>query len=302
MHPGLPHPGRAPGRRHPLQLDNGDRGRERLRQDPALPPAPPLRPAPPLPRRPLRLLPLPPLRPPPTPPPPPPPLQQHQQPQPPRQHPRPPPPLRRRPPLPPPPPRLPPPPPPPPLPVKLIVIDSIALLFRSEFDNSPADLRRRSNLFFRIAGTLKAQARRFGLAVVVTNHVVDLVDSEGVRVGDLGEMWSSGRRVGAALGLAWATCVNSRLFLSRTDEVVGREADGEWRLRTRRRIHVLFAPHLPQASCEYQILRDGVFGHADHRTCCTASKSLLVGFQRLKNRTPFQNPRPNAATEFYANL
>ncbi|KAK9127982.1 hypothetical protein Syun_016779 [Stephania yunnanensis] len=147
-----------------------------------------------------------------------------------------------------------------PLPIKLIVIDSIAVLFRSEFDNSPAELRRRSNLFFRIAGMLKMQARRFGLAVVVTNQVVDLVESEGFRVGNLGGMWSSGRRVGAALGMAWASCVNSRLFLSRSDEVVGREGDGELRVRTRRRIHVVFAPHLPEGSCEYQILREGVFG------------------------------------------
>ncbi|PKI34682.1 hypothetical protein CRG98_044942 [Punica granatum] len=34
------------------------------------------------------------------------------------------------------------------LPVKLIIIDSIAELFRSEFDNTPLDLKRRSSMFF----------------------------------------------------------------------------------------------------------------------------------------------------------
>ncbi|PRQ37431.1 putative P-loop containing nucleoside triphosphate hydrolase [Rosa chinensis] len=38
------------------------------------------------------------------------------------------------------------------LPVRLIVIDSIAALFRSEFGNNPLDLKRRSFLFFEISG------------------------------------------------------------------------------------------------------------------------------------------------------
>lgn len=151
--------------------------------------------------------------------------------------------------------------------MKLIVIDSIAVLFRSEFDNSLVDLKRRSALFFRIAGVLKMQARRFGLAVVVTNQVVDLVEDggvSGVRVGNLRGLYSSGRKVCAALGLGWANCVNSRLFLSRNEEVVGTKegdlGDDDCGVRTRRRLHVVFAPHLPEASCEFVIVREGLFG------------------------------------------
>ncbi|KAL6001975.1 hypothetical protein ACLOJK_040539 [Asimina triloba] len=146
-------------------------------------------------------------------------------------------------------------PPPQQPPIRLIVIDSIAALFRSEFDNNPGDLRRRSLLFFKIAGKLKAQAARFGLAVVVTNQVVDLVDEEGangLRIGNYEVLYSSGRRVCPALGLAWANCVNSRVFLSRSEESVG----------TRRRMHLVFSPHLPESSCEYVIVREGVFGVA----------------------------------------
>ncbi|KAA8538636.1 hypothetical protein F0562_028170 [Nyssa sinensis] len=113
------------------------------------------------------------------------------------------------------------------LPIKLIVIDSIAALFRSEFDNTPSDLKRRSSLFFKISGKLKSQAKRFGLAVVVTNQVVDLVVSpdgmNGLKVGNLSCLYSSGRRVCPALGISWANCVNSRLFLSRNEEIVGEE-------------------------------------------------------------------------------
>lgn len=150
------------------------------------------------------------------------------------------------------------------------MIDSVAALFRSEFDNTPSDLKRRSSLFFKISSKLKSLANRFGLVVVVTNQVVDFVGPDdglnGLRVGNLGCLYSSGRRVCPALGLSWANCVNSRLFLSR-DEVLNEEkslvdvSDDEYvQRRTRRQIRVIFAPHLPESSCEYAIAREGVFG------------------------------------------
>ena len=150
-------------------------------------------------------------------------------------------------------------------PIKLIVIDSIAALFRSDFDNTPLELKRRSSLFFKISGELKSLANRFGLAVVVTNQVGDLI---GVNEGlNLPSLYSMGRRVCPALGLAWANCVNSRLFLSRDEEIVAAEigyvsedAHVYHRSKTRRRISVVFAPHLPNSSCEYVIKREGVFG------------------------------------------
>ncbi|CAK9169425.1 unnamed protein product [Ilex paraguariensis] len=156
-------------------------------------------------------------------------------------------------------------------PLKLIIIDSIAALFRSEFENKPSDLKRRSVLFFKISSKLKLQAKTFGLAVVVTNQVVDFVGSSdgmnGLRVGNLGSLYSSGRRVCPALGISWANCVNSRLFLSRNEEVLGDESglvetgSGDFvAVQTKRHIHVLFAPHLPNSSCEYIIVREGVFG------------------------------------------
>ncbi|KAF8369937.1 hypothetical protein HHK36_032033 [Tetracentron sinense] len=153
------------------------------------------------------------------------------------------------------------------LPIKLIVIDSVAALFRSEFENTPGDLKRRSSLFFKISSKLKSQAKRFGLAVMVTNQVVDLVDSDGLngmRVGNLSCLYSSGRRVVPALGISWANCVNSRLFLSRDYEIVREEMGSEdakgGDILMRRRLQVVFAPHLPQSSCEFVILREGVFG------------------------------------------
>lgn len=150
-------------------------------------------------------------------------------------------------------------------PIRLIVIDSVAALFRSEFENNPSDLKRRSSLFFKISGKLKALARRFNLAVVVTNQVMDFVasgeEANGARIGNLSCLVSSGRRVCAALGLAWANCVNSRLFLAREENFVANEMEGDLMSReTKRRLHVVFAPHLPYSSCEFVIRREGVCG------------------------------------------
>lgn len=159
------------------------------------------------------------------------------------------------------------------LPLKLIIIDSIAALFRSEFDNNAGDLKRRSSLFFRTAGKLKSIAKKFGVAVVVTNQVVDLVDSDGangLQVGNFGCLFSSGRRVCPALGLSWANCINSRLFLSRFDGI-GRNRIGTsgsedqscgelGGVTTQRRMQVVFAPHLPESSCQFVIAKEGVFG------------------------------------------
>lgn len=157
------------------------------------------------------------------------------------------------------------------LPVRLIVIDSIAALFRSEFDNTPVDLKRRSSIFFKISGRLKSLAKKFDLAVILTNQVVDLVGpsegANGLKVGNLRYLYSSGRRVSPALGLAWANCVNSRIFLSReeeevlVDEPTGPVDEGSiGQVRVTRRLHVIFSPHLPYSSCEFLITREGIQG------------------------------------------
>ncbi|KAG8372382.1 hypothetical protein BUALT_Bualt12G0060400 [Buddleja alternifolia] len=95
--------------------------------------------------------------------------------------------------------------------IKLIVIDSVAALFRGEFENTGTELKRRSGIFFKVSSKLRLCARKFGLAVVVTNQVVDVMESSNsLRIGNSVSLCSSGRRVCAALGLSWANCVNTR--------------------------------------------------------------------------------------------
>ncbi|CAI7909063.1 unnamed protein product [Closterium sp. NIES-53] len=134
-------------------------------------------------------------------------------------------------------------------PIRLLIIDSIASLFRSEFDNSRDDMFQRTTMLFRIASALKHLADRYKIAVVVTNQVTASVDNPLPSVSPAAEedgesrseaspasaavaysgphpdilsdsensqiLWSSGQRVVPALGLAWSHCINTRLLLSR---------------------------------------------------------------------------------------
>ncbi|KAJ7552481.1 hypothetical protein O6H91_06G057100 [Diphasiastrum complanatum] len=112
------------------------------------------------------------------------------------------------------------------MPVRLIVIDSIAALFRSAFDNTIKDMSTRAGLFFKLASTLKRYAEQFDLAVVVTNQVMDVVEDQiksvkkQLQIGNTAVLCSSGRMVAPALGLSWANCVNTRLFLVRWEQTV----------------------------------------------------------------------------------
>ncbi len=81
---------------------------------------------------------------------------------------------------------------------------------------------------------------------------------------------SSGRELMPALGLAWANCVNARLFLSRTEVTI---ASSYWQNAcdvTRsgsappslplRYMQVVFSPCLPQDTCLYVVTQTGLKG------------------------------------------
>ena len=89
---------------------------------------------------------------------------------------------------------------------------------------------------FRISSKLKSLAYRFGLTVVVTNQMIDLVgSSEGLNLGFL-FIWEVG-----------LSCyVNLRLFLSRNEEVVWKKSGlvdvggGDFvKRQTKRQLHVV---------------------------------------------------------------
>lgn len=184
-------------------------------------------------------------------------------------------------------------------PVRLIVVDSISSPFR-ELDSTQRDeLADRTGMLSRVAALLKEYAHRHDVAVVLTNHVSDAVTGGGEGgaggshffnlkqrrlFGPSGDLRSSGRAIVPNLGLFWANCVNTRVFLSRTGGSAGgydnSAGGGELIGGVRRRAHIVFSSYLPAsqpgevpwsvagaetggAPCEFVVRGDGVWGRAD---------------------------------------
>lgn len=175
-------------------------------------------------------------------------------------------------------------------PVRMIVIDSVAAPFRdgdegeggcggegeragssanasggARKDNGWAYAVKRAGLLHKMTMLLKEYATLHDLAVVVTNHVVDSMRGDGF-AGDadvashaLGEAVSSGRRVLPALGVMWGNCVNTRLFLTRYAKRSNRGLDDGDEDVVGRRLSVVFAPHLAEATVEFTLRDDGLW-------------------------------------------
>lgn len=168
----------------------------------------------------------------------------------------------------------------------------------------------RAAALFAVAVRLKRLADDHALAVVVVNQVTDVIsDGLGEDFGGVSSfppsalsspssfarqppthtaglrLVSSGREVAPALGLAWASCVGIRLFLSRAAPVGssfgggggGGNGDGENLVPTpakataeataaTRHLQVVFAPHLPPSSCPATVDERGLVGVVVERT------------------------------------
>jgi DNA-repair protein XRCC3 len=163
-------------------------------------------------------------------------------------------------------------------PLKLIIIDSIAALFRTEYDNTTAELGRRTKVLFHVANCLKILAEEHHLSVVVVNQIVDFFEApdcgfqDQSQMGNLEILETSGRRVVPALGLAWANCISTRIFLSRVGEVStlgtpGKDGvdmiDRAAKSAVRRRMQVVFSPCLPPGYCNYVVTNLGLQGLID---------------------------------------
>ena len=200
--------------------------------------------------------------------------------------------------------------------VKLLVIDSIAWLFRDLHageENPTAvtiagaapgvdSLSSRTELLFKISSLLRKYADEFNIAIVVTNQIMDAFtdntnkgkdgnvstvvrdsSSGGVAAGHTAglTLCTSGREVIPALGLAWANCVNTRVFLSK--ETTG--SQGATRILHMgpagpalqravaagtvpppvvypqlRYMQIVFSPALPQSTCAYVVEQAGIRG------------------------------------------
>ncbi|CAM9686097.1 unnamed protein product [Ectocarpus fasciculatus] len=107
--------------------------------------------------------------------------------------------------------------------VKLVVIDSIAALFRSDMGRGRGDIGERSRLLGRLSQQMKRLGDRHGAAFVVVNQVTAKFGSSTVGGGAGGQGTTGG--VGGsggggsvpAMGLLWSQCINTRFIVRRRD-------------------------------------------------------------------------------------
>jgi DNA-repair protein XRCC3 len=128
---------------------------------------------------------------------------------------------------------------------------------------------QRAQQLLRLAAKLKELAHKFDIATVVLNQVVDKPsDGQNRRTAAPWELGACGTPDGSmrvpALGLAWSSCVNTRLVLTRRaasalmpESAAVAPYDSMWR----RHLHVAFSPRLPMgAEAPFWVREEGVVG------------------------------------------
>ncbi|XP_072045995.1 DNA repair protein XRCC3-like [Amphiura filiformis] len=141
--------------------------------------------------------------------------------------------------------------------VKLIVIDSLAALFRSEFDSG--EMFSRAKQLQRFGGRLHALSLKHNIAVVCVNQVTANMRPSSA---------PGTSNMIPALGLTWSNFVNTRLMLKRTNYQLapsrGKENNtetvNEQYMVAVRSMEIVFAPHLPNRLTYYVVDADGVKG------------------------------------------
>jgi len=146
------------------------------------------------------------------------------------------------------------------LPVRLIVIDSIAFHFRAVTPTDPSYYVQRTKTLTALAAYLGDLARRHNLAVVVINQMTTKIGSG-----------SSGTSVVPALGESWAHATATRLLLSKQERFTMEEYptnnndddDESMRRRVRsdlRTCSLIKSAHKPNGRANYQIFEEGIRG------------------------------------------
>ncbi|XP_042331838.1 DNA repair protein XRCC3 isoform X2 [Sceloporus undulatus] len=137
--------------------------------------------------------------------------------------------------------------------VRLVIVDSIAALFRCEFGAKDSVLKAKYLQMF--GAKLHQLSSKFQIPVVCINQVTDTMDASGDAAPSPGCI---AQRVAPALGITWSNQLLMRLMASRTIQSaddVHHHSRGV--LRT---LGVVFAPHLPQTFCHYTVNLEGVRG------------------------------------------
>ena len=186
--------------------------------------------------------------------------------------------------------------------VKLVVIDSITSIIRGEFSSSRQDLSDRSDILFSFAGRMKRLSSTFQCIFVVINQVSGVLrPGSGVASSSscMGtsflpnghestfDSFLAPLQVTPSLGIAWSTCVTTRILLQRLvdanftpthrntisdrtnipikENPRGRKAKIRGCVTkfppVERELRVLLSPYIPRnASCRFFVNNDGLQG------------------------------------------
>ncbi|PWA23272.1 hypothetical protein CCH79_00020571 [Gambusia affinis] len=135
--------------------------------------------------------------------------------------------------------------------VRLVVVDSVAALFRCEF--RPDDWLERNKQLLTISSMVHHLSHEFSAPILCINQVTDVFhQSES-------SSSSPSSSVSPALGLAWANQVTVRLMMCRLQATVSR-GDQSSALR---KLEVVFAPHLARGGRVLAVWREGLRGVLD---------------------------------------
>ncbi|KAJ8045800.1 DNA repair protein XRCC3 [Holothuria leucospilota] len=139
--------------------------------------------------------------------------------------------------------------------VKLIVIDSVAALFRSEFEAHEAFQRAKS--LQRFGAQLHQLANKHNIPVICVNQVTANINTQS----------SSENSFKPALGLAWSNQVQTRLMLKRmpyklpatSHSSESSDVPNTYEIPVRA-LEVVFSPHLPRDTAYFVVDANGVKG------------------------------------------
>uniref|UniRef100_A0A7N8XQT8 DNA repair protein n=1 Tax=Mastacembelus armatus TaxID=205130 RepID=A0A7N8XQT8_9TELE len=143
--------------------------------------------------------------------------------------------------------------------VRLVVVDSVAALFRSEFQ--AADWLERNKQLIAFSSTLHHLSQEFTTPVLCINQFSSRHCMGQGQAPGPGDTWiyscsPLSSNVSPALGLAWANQVMVRLMMWRLQETVVRGDQSS----VLRKLEVVFAPHLARDSRDTAVWREGVQG------------------------------------------
>ena len=155
--------------------------------------------------------------------------------------------------------------------VRLLVLDSIGGIFRSAADECSASSARaahgqRAQQLMQFAARLKAIANKYHIATIIINQVTDKPsDAQHRRSAAPWEIGACGTPDGStrvpALGIAWSSCVNTRLILTRRcAHAPASDGTGAYDTTWRRHMHVAWSPRLPCSDLPFWVREQGVVG------------------------------------------